>query len=236
LLKRVQHIIHSKLTLLGLEFLQLLQRRRLLIGALASVCATSAGCAQSEATDDAHFVVTDEVVNADLQPFTATIPAVGNGHRFSVDSGFEPLVFRTMMQSTASAADRVIAPPSAIFNWDSWRTGALDGAEVEVLRIVNGAFRSVRTNRIAQGGHQASGWLAVTPRDRIVAPTSPLFEFAGEPWNRPSVPYYFTVRAVDRNGQVSPTVKFVSVQAPQQLPRAKPETNNTLAELKQTIS
>ncbi len=205
---------------------------RVLMGVFASVCAAGAGCAQSGTTDDAHFVVTDTVVNPDLQPFTATIGAVGNGHRLSVDSGFEPQVFRTMMQATASAPDRIVAPPSAMSQYDSWRTGALDGSEVEVLRIVNGAFRSVRTDHIATGGHQASGWLSVIPRDRVVTQASPRFHFTWEPWNRPDVPYYFTVRAVDRNGRLSPKARFVTVQAPDALPRQKPEVSNSLTNLK----
>jgi hypothetical protein len=137
-----------------------------------------------------------------------------------------------MMQATASAPDRIVAPPSAISQYDSWRTGALDGSEVEVLRIVNGAFRSVRTDRIATGGHQASGWLSVTPRDRVVSQASPSYNFTWATWNRPGVLYYFTVRAVDRNGRLSPTASFVAVQAPETLPRQKPEADKSIIELK----
>lgn len=197
---------------------------------LVGLCLTDAGCVQSQISDDAHFVVSDEVINADLKPFTATIGAIGNGHRFSVDSGFEPLVFRTMLQASDEAADKIIAPPHVISNWDTWRTGALDGAEVEVVRIVNGAFRSVRTDRIAFGGHQASGWLTATPKNRIVHKDATIYEFAWAPYNRPAVPYYFTVRAVDRRGQLSPIIQFISVQAPVQLPRKQPKTDNFLVE------
>ena len=103
---------------------------------------------------------------------------------------------------------------------------------MEVLRIVNGDFRSVRTDRIATGGHQASGWLSVTPRDRVVSQASSSYDFIWATWNRPGVPYYFTVRAVDRNGRLSPTAGFVAVLAPETLPGKKPQADNSLSELK----
>jgi hypothetical protein len=202
------------------------------MGSFFCLFAVGAGCSQSAASDDGHFVVTDTIVNADVKPFTATIGAIGNGHRLSEDSGFEPLVFRTMIQTTAPSANRIIASPSVVSNYDSWRTGALDGAEVEILRIVDGAFRSVRTDRIAVGGHQASGWLPVTQRDRIVSHATPSFEFAWEPWNRPDAPYYFTVRAVDGSGHLSPAAKSVVVNSPKALPSQRPEAQNSLSEMK----
>lgn len=204
----------------------------ILMGAFVSLCAIGTGCSQSVASDDAHFVVTDEIVNADVRPFTSTIGTIGNGHRLNADSGFEPLVFRTMMQTTAPSANRVIAPENVISNHDSWRTGALDGAEVEILRIVDGSFRSVRTDRIAVNGHQASGWLPVTQRDKIVSPATPSFEFTWDPWNRPDAPYYFTVRAVDGSGHLSPAARAVAVYAPKVFPRQRPEAQNSLGEMK----
>lgn len=206
--------------------------RGIVTGAFFSLCALGAACSQSTASDDAHFVVTDTIVNADVEPFTATIGAIGNGHRLSVDSGFEPLVFRAMIQTTAPSANRIIAPANVISHYDSWRTGALDGAEVEILRIADGAFRSVRRDRIAVGGHQASGWLPVTQRDRIVSQATPSFEFTWEPWNRPDAPYYFTVRAVDGSGHLSPTATAVVVYAPKAFPRQRLQAQNSLSEMK----
>ena len=202
------------------------------MGVLASLSAVGVSCSKSAEADDAHFLVTDSIVNADVQPFTATIGAVGNGHRLSVDSGFEPLVFRTMMQATAPSANRIIAPPNSVSNFDSWRTGALDGAEVEIFRIVNGVFRSVRIDRIAEGGHQASGWLPVIPRDNVVAQSSPSFNFNWDPWNRPNAPYYFTVRAVDGRGGLSPAATSVVVQAPQTFAARELQVDNSLSETK----
>lgn len=201
------------------------------LAGLVGLAMAGLGCAKSQTLDDAHFIVNDNVLNRDLQPFTATIGPQGNGHRLSVNSGFEPLVFRTMVQAAASSTNRIIAPPRVISHYDSWRTGALDGAEVEILRIVAGAFRSVRTDRIAVGGHQAAGWLPVTPRDKIVDQDSPSFEFSWEPWNRPAAPYYFTVSAVDSGGRVSRVARSVVVQAPQTF-RRNSRAENSLSDLK----
>ena len=181
--------------------------------------------------DHAHFVVKDAVVNSDLQPFTATIGSIGNGHRLSHDSGFEPLIFRTMIQTDASSPNWIMAPPQVVSNWDSWRTGALDGAEVEILRIEDGAFRLVRRDQIAEGGHQASGWLQVTPVNQVVDPATPRYHFTWDGWNRPSAPYYFTVRAVDRRGRLSPPAIYASVASPEVLQRQKPEVENFLVEV-----
>lgn len=207
---------------------------RMLIGAFASLCAAGATYSNSSVSEDAYFIVADSIVNPDVRPFTATIGAVGNGHRLSVDSGFEPLVFRTMMQATATSANRILASANVVSHYDTWRTGALDGAEVEIFRIVNGAFRSVRTDRVAVGGHQAAGWLQVTPRDSMIAASSLTFHFSWEPWNRPSAPYYFTVRAVDGSGRLSPEARSVVVQAPQTLAAQNLQADNSLRELKRS--
>ncbi|MEO1047662.1 MAG: carbohydrate binding domain-containing protein [Pseudomonadota bacterium] len=185
---------------------------------LALICTVWLLSTKSIASNTAHFVVTDTVVNEDLQPFTATIGPIGNGHRLSIDSGFEPLVFRTMMQAVAASPNRILASPEVISKYDSWRTGSFDGAEVEILRIVNGAFRSVRTDRVAVGGHQVSGWRSVFPTHRILGSNTTKHEFAWAPWNRPGVPYYFTVKAVDENGGLSRRSGFVEVVPPDPIP------------------
>lgn len=162
----------------------------------------------------AHFRITDEVVNPGLEPFAATIPAVGNS---LIDinvsnTGFEPLVYRNIYTAQQNAPDRIVVEPNALSHYDTLREGFLDGAEVRVYRIENGRFDVVRTDRIPEGGFHVSGWHAVHPSARIVPPTSPRYVFRWDGHNRPDVPYYFTVRAVDRNGSLSPpagAVKFI---------------------------
>lgn len=196
--------------------------------------ALCAGLSSAHA-EPAHFVVTGETINTELQPFTATIDAIGNGHRLTGrGGGFEPQVFRTMLQATKDSDTQIIAPAHILSNWDSWQSGALDGADVEVLRIENGVFRSIRRDRVAQGGHQSKGWRALTPGNKLVPASHTAFEFAWDRQNRPAVPYYFSVRAVSALGRSSPFSAATSVTAPAAFPRAKPKVENTLvgAEIK----
>lgn len=176
-------------------------------------------CAGTALAETARFEVTDRVINPELQPFTATISVIGNGHRLlRSGGGFEPAVFRTMLWAREDAPDRIIAEPSAISHWDSWRSGALDGAEVEVLRIEHGAFRTVRRDRVAPGGHQASDWIRIDD-DAVLPAGRTSYRFAWDGWNRADAPYYFTVRAVDTRGAMSEPAAAVAVRSPADIPR-----------------
>lgn len=189
---------------------------------------------QANATDTAKFIIEPEVVAADVQPFTATIGASGNGVDLTGAGGFEPTIFRTLIRPTQDAPDRIVASPQVISNFDSWRSGALDGAEVEVLRIVDGKFVSVRKDRIREGGHLASGWTAqfkgeVLPNDMTSV------RVGWEGWNRLGVPYYFTVRAVDWMGRLSPATPAVSVIAPERPAKVLSPEGLSKQQLKETI-
>lgn len=202
--------------------------RLALIGIL---CVGSAHAEQAEG-DDAHFEVTPVVINPDLQPFTATIDAFGNGHWLGPRGSFEPRVFRTMIQAAEDAENRIVAPFAYTSHYDSWRSGALDGAEVEVLRIENGAFRSIRHGRIPPGGHQSSGWRRATPSDKIVPADKTSYTVTLQRYNRPNAPYYFTVRAVSPLGFLSKPAQAVHVMAPERLSGKPPQTPNRLTAAK----
>lgn len=77
----------------------------------------------------ARFRVADEVVNPNLKPFTATIPAVGNSLQ---SASFEPATYRTRFFAAADAPDRLVLGASDITQYDSLREGFYDGAEVRV--------------------------------------------------------------------------------------------------------
>lgn len=104
------------------------------------------------------FTVHNDIIQSDIAPFTATVPAFGNGNRLSDGGGFEPIVFRTLLQATSDAKNTIYATPKALTFYDSWKEGVFDGASVEVLRIEDGTFRSVRQSTVKKGGHLASGW------------------------------------------------------------------------------
>ncbi len=160
-------------------------------------------CAQQD-EEAAHFVVADEPVAPGFGPFTATVEGVGAGSRLTWGgSGFEPIVVRTMWSATEDAPDRVIAGPWAVSHWDTLRTGALDGAAVDVYRVSGGRMERVRRDRIAPGGHQASGWNSALPDASLVAPGARSFDFAFASWHRPSAETWFAVQAVGEDGAVS---------------------------------
>jgi hypothetical protein len=189
---------------------------------LLTLCLSSlTGVSTISAQETARFTVSQEVINADLPPFTATIGTIGNGSRLSNAGGFEPAVFRTKLRVSQDAPNTIIASPSELTNYDSWRDGALDGAEVEVLRIEDGKFVSVRRSIIPKGGYRASGWIAqfsgrVLPKDSTSA------RISWDRWNQLGVPYYFTVRAVDRHGRLSAEAKAISVTAPENPSKVEP--------------
>ena len=188
--------------------------------------------AAAGADGTARFEVTDEVVNPDLQPFTATIATVGNGSSFiEPGSGFEPNVFRNLVYATEDAADRVHAAPKDVSGYDMWRSGAFDGAEIDVFRIENGAFRHVRRDRVAEGGHHASGWIEVTGRE-VAAPDATRFLWSWGKRFRPGVPYWFTIRAVDAEGRVSAPAAAVSVEKPQAGEKRRRDLPNDTVPLK----
>ncbi|MEM0991360.1 MAG: hypothetical protein AAGK00_21030, partial [Pseudomonadota bacterium] len=179
----------------------------------AAFVALAGTAAIGDDIESAHFTVTDQVINADVQAFTATIEAIGNGHRFVRGGSFEPTIFRNQFVATGGS-DRIITTTwDQLTGNDSWRTGALDGAEVEVLRIENGAFRRVRMGTIANNGFQANGWVEET-RGRHVAADSPSYTFTWDRWSQPHEAYYFTVRTLDADGRRSVAPPAVSVVHP----------------------
>lgn len=165
-------------------------------------------------TNAAHFRVTTTVVNPNVEPFTATITGFGNSV-FTTGSGFEPVVFRNKYIATQASADKIYARPEDISHWDTYREGMLDGAQVRVYRIVNGQFKMVREDTVAEGGFQASGWWPLVPKANVVAADQTVYLFRWSDYNRPAVPYYFAVRAVDAAGKISPLSNVVAITRPE---------------------
>jgi hypothetical protein len=193
-------------------------------GVLAVLAA--AGLCQAQ---PAHFRVTADVVQENVQPFTATISGMGNS-LINEGGGFEPVVYRTRYLALEGSPNRVVASPAALSHYDTLRDGFLDGAAVQVYRIENGRFRMVREDRIAAGGFHVSGWQPVSDGHRLVAPASTRFVFRWEPWNRPRATYYFTVRAMDQSGTLSPPADAVAIDWPGNV--AKDEPANALIDFR----
>ncbi|MBB93465.1 MAG: hypothetical protein CML68_02505 [Rhodobacteraceae bacterium] len=193
---------------------------------MAALAGLLLGSSPSLAQDveTARFVVSPDVVAADLPPLTATIDAFGNGARLSSTGGFEPTVFRTLLRVTKTAQDQVITSQADLTGYDSWREGAFDGADVEVLRIENGRFVSVRRDRVRDGGHRATGWIPQLG-GKVLSGRTGSVSLSWEGWNRLGVPYYYTVRAVNWRGRLSPPAEAIAVTAPAEPGKAStPET------------
>ncbi|MEW6514343.1 MAG: hypothetical protein AB1443_10100 [Pseudomonadota bacterium] len=196
---------------------------------IASLCGLFAGgCHADNAVTafqaPAHFRITNQVVNLGLEAFTATLPGIGNS-LLEIDianAGFEPIVYRNMYMIQQDAPDLLIIRPETLTQYETLREGFLDGAGVRIYRIENGRFRMVREDRIPQGGFRASGWLPAIPAQRIVPATTPRYLFRWDNHNRPDVPYFFTVRAVARDGRLSQPATAASFVRPEKIGKADP--------------
>ena len=181
------------------------------------------GVGSGALAEAARFVVTPEVINPDLKPFTATVSTLGNG-RIGF-GGYEPTILRTALIATQGGADRLCAPPASLSRYDVLRSGAFDGAEVTVRRIERGRMRVVRRDRVAPGGFRASGWVDEIPGGQIV--TDPRFEVVFPAWYRPDATTWFAVRAVHASGALSELSSPVQVRS---TPMARAvRTDNRLA-------
>lgn len=193
--------------------------RRFLFGFLALAGAGSVsifGTAAAQSLPRAEFRVTDKAVTAPVAPFTATVLEIGNGDSFFPAGGFEPFIFRTQLQAIGDGTDVIPVGRNEISGFDTWRDGAFDGAEVEVLRVEKGAFVSVRKDRIAPGGFRASGWKELVSGG-VLPIQSRQYVYTWSNFNDGQRPYYFTVRAVDAKGRLSAPAEAFSTTRPREL-------------------
>lgn len=203
---------------------------RILAVALSHAAAVQA-CKPGDAIcKPAVFRVTTDVVNENVLPFTATIGGFGNT-MINEGSGFEPFVFRNKLIALEDSPNRIVADPGAMSRYDTLREGFLDQATVNIYRIENGRFRMVREDRVTTGGSHASGWFRVFADNQIVAPGTTRFRFRWDNWNRPRARYYFTVRAIDKYGTLSPTAPVFEIDSPEKLDTA-PNPQNALVAFK----
>lgn len=184
--------------------------------------APSAGFAVDDTLETARFSVTETVLQNDMRAFTATIGAAGNRLFYGL-GGFEPQMVRERIVVREDATDRVVSNAADLTVWESFREGLYDGAEVEILRVENGAWRSVRRDVVAPGGHASSGW---TRAHRDMVPTTDSTFF----WHlsgaaRPNAPIWFSVSAYDRQGRLSAPSEAVSARTPAQ--QAQPNAPKT---------
>ncbi|MHB1140957.1 MAG: hypothetical protein ACYC1T_04250 [Sulfuricaulis sp.] len=161
----------------------------------------------------AHFRVTDEVVNKDVIPFTATVPGIGNS-LIDNNPGFEPILYRNKYTAQKNSPNTVFVSPAALSHYDTLREGVLDGADVYVYRIEGGRFNLVREDRIPKDGFHVSGWLPAISDHHVLPPDATSFIFRWDGWNSPQAKYYFTIRAIDRQGNLSAEAPTFEIERP----------------------
>ena len=179
----------------------------------AGVLAVAVAACGGDAKAPARFRVTTNVVNAQVQPFTATVGGMGNS---LLNYSFEPAEFRTRFFAEGDSPDHVLVSTKALTMYNSYREGFYDGASIRVYRVVNGAVTLVRTDRVPEGGSRMSGWVPITDEGKVILPDATQCTFRFDDWNRPGAPYWFHVRAVDAYGNEWPVTKAVRVDRPAQ--------------------
>lgn len=180
---------------------------------------------------EAVFVVSEEVANPAVAPFTATVGSFGNA---LVGLGFEPPVWRTRLFAALDAPDRVVAAHNDLSGYDAYRESLYDGAEVRVYRIVDGAVRLVRRDRVPEGGARFLDWNGMTPGGKLYPPapaSDGLVRVRVHPddWNRRGVPYWYAVSAVTADGVESLRSDAVRLDLPAEKPAGKGIAQETVA-------
>lgn len=176
----------------------------------------------------AIFNVTTDILNAGVEPFTSTSPGFGNSLKRAGKGGFEPLSFRNLYTVGQDSPDRVyVSSAGGLSNYDSNASGYLDGAEVRVYRVVNGAINLVRSDHVIEGGSVIEDW-ASAMSSGIIKPTETSALYAWEDWTRPGAERWYSVSTVNADGvrtHATRPVKLTFTKAP----RGTKIDNNTFA-------
>lgn len=177
----------------------------------------------TEAFDNpAHFRVTDEVVNEDVPPFTATIGSVGNSI-LKGNYSYEPLSWRSQWLASEDAKGKVVV--GKMLGWfNTLGDGFLDGGFVRVYRVEGDEIKLVADEEIAEGGFVVRDWLGGDLGSAIPAGTEKFVQRWAD-WERGDAPYYFAIAAVDEAGNVSEKSKAVKIIPPEGYGDAKKVKN-----------
>ena len=172
-------------------------------------------------TGAARFEITDQTIATAVPAITATIGAFGAGTHLMTGGTFEPKIQRDWFLVTADApADapgEIHAKPSSISRYDTLRDGALDGAEVSLLRLSNGKLEEIRSGRIARDGYHVSGWFRALGKRQAVPSDRTEATLRIAPYERSGVPRWYAVRAIGKNGQLSPYSDPVEIMVPDEI-------------------
>lgn len=171
----------------------------------AQTAALLAATLSAGADTPAVFRVTDQVINPNVEAFTAT-----TGPRaILVDANFEPMVWRQRRFSVKrEATGRVYADQLDFY--DSFAPGFWDGAELRALRAANGRISERLRGRVRRFHHGA--WTHAA--GGLAAPTARSARYQFEPWSRGGQRWWLALSAVGRDGRESALSEPVEVIAP----------------------
>ncbi|MEM9781938.1 MAG: hypothetical protein AAF899_05640 [Pseudomonadota bacterium] len=181
--------------------------------ALALTASLWTAAAGDRDLERAEVVVVEGDGRASLTPFTATIHTIDN--IVFGPFGFEPAMIRTMVPVTGGDGDRVYAKPHDLSFYEIIGPAVFDGGHASILRVDDGRMRLIREGPLAADGFEPRFWerkLALPPA------AEPVARLAFKGWNRPGVPYWFAVAALDDTGRRSALSAPVRIDAPDTMP------------------
>jgi hypothetical protein len=155
----------------------------------------------------AVFSINQVVAAPNPGAWTATVSG-GTVNEVNSGGGFEPLVFKTRWRATGNAANSIILPDTEINGWDSYNEGFYKGSTVRIYRAVNDQIVKVREDTIAE--HHVKAWQ--TYGDQTINAGVNTCQISLPGWYNPNHTYYFSVVAVDHNGNCSAHSNAVSAQ------------------------
>ncbi|WP_308918152.1 hypothetical protein [Jannaschia sp. LMIT008] len=191
---------------------------------VVAALAATLGAAPGRAAEVARFLVGEAAVAPPPHAMAATVATIRQGEPAMLGGDFEPVFLRDRFFANADApADRpglILADPVALGRFDTLRSGALDGAQVTVMRIEDGRLRIVREDVVPEGGHVLTGWHRALSKRSAVAGNATQVRLGFSEWSRPDRPRWFSLRAVDAQGRLSDHSEAVRVQLPRTLKQA----------------
>jgi hypothetical protein len=160
----------------------------------------------ADITLPAIFTINPVVAATNPGAWTATTVG-GTVNAVNSGGGFEPLCFKWRWQAAGTAADRLILSEADMTGWDTYNDGFFNGSKVRIYRASNNHLTKVREDTIA--AHRIKRWMGVEGVGTINAGiTACQFTLPG--WFSPVQRYYFSVVAVDHNGNQSAISNVVS--------------------------
>lgn len=164
-------------------------------------------------------ILSDKVAMPHWDGASVTVKRYGNGRRTGSLEG--PAVYRDLIEVTQASDNRILAVSQVFTGHNVYSKSYLLGADIHVYRVTGGVLALARHSTVTGGAIDA--WIEISnrpvkpaatkekkkkkkdPKDAVstrVDATTYSHAFASH--NRAGVPYWFTVAAVDADGNIGP--------------------------------